>query len=594
MVGLAVSDSVLATCPKRSSAYCGRDRLGSLTSVCPGSSTAWVCRSCGALATRFSVVSEPAFHRLFRGSRWRSRRLLLDGVLLPSWLTGWAVQRVVSSLPAVAPRRVALALRRCPGVFAAASARWRCVLIPTLIASSCAVSGFLPASRLRTSARATCPWCVRCSRSWSRSPSPSGALAALDPSVRTAWLRRPLDVPSALLWRRVGRLAARWFLRLAGASPMLSWCRTWRPERSLRALVHLRSASPIAFDLSSLALLWRPSSDPPIVSSALAGVTLCRGILGPGGVPRLWLSAAVDCRVSAARPGPFRSPVEASFSVRSGAPAIVVSAGLAALRCRVGLLYGVQSRWALLYAVRIVTFAVRAGSSKASVRALCSTSFRLQSGGLGGRSRSTVNRVRGGGADALSVPYDDGSAWFVTACDRVLFSTRWGCPWRYRFRRRCRFPRRRVAAVRRAVWRPARSRRCAPGCGSGVRFPSLRAPLYERRFRSGSTPSEWSFARAVARTRRGLPEVVVRRGVRLVVVAAACPGACRSHARLTGRRIALAVTSRGVSRSPACPRPSLPVSLRALLDATSDRVLRSTPTRCLWSAGGCLVALGAR
>ena len=287
----------------------------------------------------------------------------------------------------------------------------------------------------------------------------------------------------------------------------------------------------------------------------VAVVALRRGALGPGGVPSRWLSRAVAGCVSAASPEPFRSPVRVLFSVRTEALAVVLSGGLAAHRCRVGLLYGVQSRWALLYAVRIVGFAVRAGPSKASVRALCSTSFRLQSGGVGGRSRSTADRVRGGGADALSVPYSDGSAWSVTACDRVLFSTRWGCPRRYRFRRRCRFPRRRVAAVRRAVWRPACPLRCAPGCGPGVRFRSARAPLYERRFRSGSTPSAGSFRRAVARTRCGVPAVVVRRGERLVVVAAACSGGRRFHLRLAGLRVALALEMSHLSRS-ACPTSS--------------------------------------
>ena len=184
-----------------------------------------------------------------------------------------------------------------------------------------------------------------------------------------------------------------------------------------------------------------------------------------------------------------------------------------------------------------------------------STSFRLQSGGVGGRPRSTANRVRGGGADASSVPYSDGSASSVTACDRVLFSTRWGCPRRYRFRRRCRLPRRRVAAVRHAVWRPACSLRCAPGCGHRVRFRSARAPLYERRFRSGSTPFEGSFRRAVARTRRGVPAVVVRRGERLVVVAAACSGGRRFHLRLAGLGVALALEMSHLSPS-VCPGSS--------------------------------------
>ena len=186
--------------------------------------------------------------------------------------------------------------------------------------------------------------------------------------------------------------------------------------------------------------------------------------------------------VLASAPGAVPVTCRRVVSVRTGALPVVVAGGLAAHRCRVGLLYGLQCRRVLLYAIRIVSFALRAGPSEAPVRPLCSTWLGLQFDGFRGRSRSTANRVRGGGADASSVPYSDGSAWSVTACDRVLFSTRWGCPRRYRFRRRCCFPRRRVAAVRRAVWRPAWSLRCAPGCGLGVRFRNARVALYGRGF----------------------------------------------------------------------------------------------------------------
>lgn len=62
---------------------------------------------------------------------------------VPLSLTGWALQRVVRGLLAVVPRRLAPALRRCPGVLDPASAGWRWVLLMTLIASSRAVSGRL-------------------------------------------------------------------------------------------------------------------------------------------------------------------------------------------------------------------------------------------------------------------------------------------------------------------------------------------------------------------------------------------------------------------------------------------------------------------
>ena len=102
-------------------------------------------------------------------------------------------------------------------------------------------------------------------------------------------------------------------------------------------------------------------------------------------------------------------------------------------------------------------------------------------------------------------------------------------------------------------------------------------------FVPGSTPLEGSFRRAVARTRRGVPAVVVRRGERLVVVAAACFGGRRFHLRLAGIRVALA-PEMSHCRPRYVPVPRVLLSLRVLLDATSGPVIHSTPTRWLESS----------
>ena len=205
-------------------------------------------------------------------------------------------------------------------------------------------------------------------------------LAALDRSALPRRFSRPPDVPSARLSCCFRRLRARCSPRIAGTSTMLSW----------RLIPGVRGAGFVALVLR-VALLGSRSAR-TCSRSSRAGRRIRRsGVPGGGCRAPSWrpgtrwgpLALVVSCRagcVSAASPEPFRSPAGVLFSVRTEALAVVLSGGLAAHRCRVGLLYGVQSRWALLYAVRIMGFAVRAGPSKASVRALCSTSFRLQSG----------------------------------------------------------------------------------------------------------------------------------------------------------------------------------------------------------------------
>ena len=157
----------------------------------------------------------------------------------------------------------------------------------------------------------------------------------------------------------------------------------------------------------------RPSS---IIFRRPAGARLvgcAAGVLSVGGSPALsWRSGTRR----GPRAWPFRLSLTAALppcapavrldcrrvvSLPGAALPIVVCGRLAANRCRVGLLYSVESWWALLYSVRIVTSALRAGCSEASLRDLCSTSFRVSSSGVGGRYRSTANRVRGGGAGCV-------------------------------------------------------------------------------------------------------------------------------------------------------------------------------------------------
>ena len=159
---------------------------------------------------------------------------------------------------------------------------------------------------------------------------------------------------------------------------------------------------------------------------------------GPGRVPG---GRSGDCRSAPLRGRCPAPPVASPLSSppRSRAPAFVLGVAAAASCCRVDLLYGVQFRSALLYVIRIVTFALRADLLGVCVRRLCSTCCRLLPPRFRGCCRSTAKLVRGGGAGLVAVPYSDGRAWFGTACDEVFVSTRWARPWRCRDRRRSGF-----------------------------------------------------------------------------------------------------------------------------------------------------------
>ena len=138
------------------------------------------------------------------------------------------------------------------------------------------------------------------------------------------------------------------------------------------------------------------------------------------------------------------------------------------------------------------------------------------------------------------------------------------------------------------------ARRCAPGRGSRLGFRSLRAPLYERGFRSASTPSGSTVGRSVARTCGGVPTWSCAAACGSWSLPRGAVGCSVSGAADGCSNRAGGHTFRDPSPLPVRVRFSPRLSIWVRLDAMSERAFFSTPTCWIWFLDHPVVALAAR